>query len=213
MRLAKKIFLYIGLLFCSSLYQVHSWLNLDEKYVAHRELFFIEISCVVWLFLSLSFLKIYQKQLLKSNPRHFSLKNNVNKTGLFYFILGLVSSLLLSYLISKTMHQLPDNQIVINQASHFYPLLMKFSVLLFSPTLEELVNRGIFFNLFFNKDSLLSSLLAIFVSGLTFGLLHEMSFSYPLLVYCSFGWLLGIVYIKTKNLVFPILLHMFVNIL
>ncbi|GEK89854.1 hypothetical protein APU01nite_18930 [Alkalibacterium putridalgicola] len=75
-----------------------------------------------------------------------------------------------------------------------------------APVIEEFIFRGIILNKWAEKSS---NTRALIISSLLFGLLHIGSFIIPQFIG---GLLYGIVYIKTKKLIYPILMHSISNL-
>lgn len=83
-------------------------------------------------------------------------------------------------------------------------LITLFSMAVLPAVCEELLFRGVIAKALSHK----SQIFAIFVSSLMFAIFH---FSPSQLIYpMCFGLILGTVYLRTKNILFPILLH-FIN--
>lgn len=81
------------------------------------------------------------------------------------------------------------------------------STVILAPVIEEFIFRGIILNKWAEKSS---NIRALIISSLLFGLLHIGSFIIPQFIG---GLLYGIVYIKTKKLVYPILMHSINNLI
>ncbi|WEV41288.1 type II CAAX endopeptidase family protein [Lactobacillus sp. ESL0681] len=92
------------------------------------------------------------------------------------------------------------------------PIFIIFLIII-GPLFEELIFRGIFFNFFFTKDTLLTKIWGIFINGIIFGLCHEPNFNGSFLTYALCGMLLAIVYLKTKDLRYSYICHVGNNLL
>lgn len=75
-----------------------------------------------------------------------------------------------------------------------------------APILEELIFRKIIFG---SLNKRMNFFLAVFISSLLFALLH-LEFQH-LLIYFAMGVALAYVYVKTKRIIVPILVHMGMN--
>lgn len=80
-------------------------------------------------------------------------------------------------------------------------------IVVFAPILEELMFRGIFFH-YFNTQNRNSRLLALLSSSVVFAMLHLSSLSWEGLVYLGIGLVLGTLYLHTRDLRYPIMVHM-----
>ncbi len=114
--------------------------------------------------------------------------------------------------------------LVINNISNFkiiyYPWCMLWIINTFlTATVEELIFRGLIQTYLIEKFDLFK---AIFIQGIIFGLPHilnldfsQVNLSYIIIIFYDgffLGSLFGIVYHRTKSLLYPIILHAFVNL-
>lgn len=152
----------------------------------------------------------YKKQLAKHNPNGFGMqKISLKKVGVAIAIF--IFYILIQTIFSSLMTELPQNQQLLNAMSESMPILFVFSVVIAAPLMEELLFRGIFFNYFFNKDSIWYNIFAVLLSGLLFGLMHEPRLSIDLLLYSSMGWAFGSIYMVTKDLRYSMGIHLINN--
>lgn len=79
------------------------------------------------------------------------------------------------------------------------------AIVILAPIVEELIFRGVLFNMLSKRHSIFFSLL---VSGLFFGILHFATF-FPAAI---LGFVLGFIYHKTGNIRLSIAAHMFNNL-
>lgn len=77
----------------------------------------------------------------------------------------------------------------------------------FAPILEEVIFRGIILNKWAEKST---NVRALVLSSLVFGLLHFNTFVIPQFIG---GLIYGLVFLKTKKLIYPIFMHMLYNLL
>lgn len=210
---AKKVSLFACTLFICMSFNLETWLNFSFSYLKKHEADLIAISTTSWVILAAILFFIYRKQLKRFNPRVFGLKR-VSKKNRKIVIAGFITAILLSlfnrYLLP---YMITTNQPLIHRAMTFYPTLATLTTAVFAPILNELVNRGIFFNLFFTKKTRKNNILGSLTSGLVYAASHGAIFSYDLIFYLLFGWILSMVYLKTKNLTFPIVLNMLISII
>jgi membrane protease YdiL (CAAX protease family) len=78
---------------------------------------------------------------------------------------------------------------------------------LFAPVIEEIIFRGIILNKWAERSS---NIRALVLSSLVFGLIHFDSLIVPQLIG---GLIYGLVYLKTKKLIYPIFMHILHNLL
>ena len=128
------------------------------------------------------------------------------KSLLVMLILGIVIQLL-------TNTNQSNNQKTLQEVFKLYPVFIGFLSVLYAPFAEELMFRGVF------RKFVKGKYLFIFISGVTFGLLHVIDdsktlaeFSY-VIVYSSLGMFLASLYYKTNNLFSNITFHFFQNFL
>ena len=121
-------------------------------------------------------------------------------------ILGIVIQLL-------TNTNQSNNQETLQKMFNSYPILVALLSVIYAPFAEELMFRGVI------RKFVKSKYLFIFISGVTFGLLHVIDdsktlaeFSY-VLVYSSLGMYLASLYYKTNNLFTNISFHFLQNML
>ena len=105
------------------------------------------------------------------------------------------------------------NQRMVMEMLQRAPLTMSAYILLFAPVLEELLLRGIFFQSFGSIENRGKRWLLLVLSAFVFGSLHGLPVHYDFLLYFAMGLVLGAAYLHTKDLKYPILIHMVNNAL
>jgi membrane protease YdiL (CAAX protease family) len=89
------------------------------------------------------------------------------------------------------------------------------SALLIAPATEEIIYRGWIMGYLKSKKT--NTYVTVLTSALVFGLIHIFNGGFPntslFIQSFLFGGLLGIVYLKTNNLLHPILIHFIFNLL
>ena len=169
------------------------------------------IQSVLFTFILSYFYRFYHKQLRVNNPSGFGEQKISGKLIMFAILIFLaiegVNIIFLEYIEIEQ----PENQLIIEEIFLYFPISMTLSTVIAMPIAEELLFRGIFFNYFFTKNTYGFKALAIISSALLFGLIHEPTFSLALLFYASIGVLLAIAYVYTKNIFYPILIHICYN--
>ena len=106
-----------------------------------------------------------------------------------------------------------QNQLIIMEMLQRAPLTMAAYIVLFAPVLEELLLRGIFFQSFGSIENRGKRWLLLVLSAFIFGSLHSLPVHYDFLLYFAMGLVLGAAYLHTKDLKYPILIHMANNAL
>lgn len=84
-------------------------------------------------------------------------------------------------------------------------------IVCFAPIAEELIYRGVIMTTFFKNSPWYGDVL---LSAIIFGYIHINSALIPLafFIYASGGFILALLYRMTKNLYYPILVHILINI-
>nr|WP_238480185.1 CPBP family intramembrane glutamic endopeptidase [Eikenella glucosivorans] len=88
---------------------------------------------------------------------------------------------------------------------------MVLHIVLLAPLLEELLLRGIFFQNFGAPDRPGKRLALLAASAFVFGSLHNPPTEPAFLLYSAMGLVLGGAYLHTKDLKYPVLIHMVNN--
>ena len=121
--------------------------------------------------------------------------------SLFYFMVE-------SYLLNEVFKQpLPESMIQLRNGTDglFNLLLIFISIGLLGPIIEEVVFRGVLLErLFFSK---VGSIGAIGISSLTFAFFHFHYNPIQMFSLFAFGVFLGLVKLKTSNIIYPIAIH------
>lgn len=106
-----------------------------------------------------------------------------------------------------------QNQRMVMEMLQRAPLTMTAYIVLFAPILEELLLRGIFFQSFGSIENRAKRWLLLVLSAFVFGSLHSPPVHYDFLLYFAMGLVLGAAYLHTKDLKYPVLIHMVNNAL
>ncbi len=103
--------------------------------------------------------------------------------------------------------QSPVENIILNVVSEINPLVNLFIIVICAPVMEELLFR----KMIIDRTSHYGEAMSVVFSGLLFGLFHGnlVQFTYAFFIGVCFGF----IYIKTRNILYPILLHMCINFL
>ncbi|MBQ8879835.1 MAG: CPBP family intramembrane metalloprotease [Clostridia bacterium] len=119
-------------------------------------------------------------------------------------IIGSLISQLISLIVTLYTGDIPDN--TLNAAVVGTPIwLLILVVVIIGPIFEELIFRKILLD----RLSVYGDRLAIAVSAISFGLFHG---NINQLIYATgLGIILGYLYTRTRNVIYPILMHMLIN--
>lgn len=130
--------------------------------------------------------------------------------ALIGFVLIVVGSIVMLNLVGGGVS---ENQQSLDKIAEHNAGLFKILVVFIAPFCEEHIFRGMFFNIFFTKESTWNKWLGIVASGFLFGYLHDQMLSKYILVYWVLGMVLAWVYMSTKDIRYSILVHMCYNAL
>lgn len=173
----------------------------------------------LFTYLSLTIIYIlYNKKDLLKDLKDFK-KNwkSILKTTIFFWLIGLLIMITSSFIINKL--NIPEN--TVNQEDNIrllknMPIIACMIMILFAPTIEELVFRKGLINFTKNKHLFAIS------SGLIFALLHLVSsfqsindiiMIIHLIPYSAVGIAFGYAYFKTKNIYGTMIIHSIHNLL
>lgn len=128
--------------------------------------------------------------------------------ALIGFILIVMGSIIMLKLVGGGVS---NNQQDLNELAKHNEGLFRIMVTFIAPFCEELIFRGMFFNIFFTEPTKRNKWLGIVVSGLLFAYMHDPTFSKYILVYWVLGIILAWVYMQTKDIRYSMLVHMCYN--
>lgn len=184
-------------------------LNIDLNQVSNflKTLYLVGYDLITILILILIFFDEIQIHLKKLKSNHKKYFNEYLKYWFLALFLMSISNMLINTFTSQTA----SNQEAIDAIFKTNPLYMFFSAVVIAPLLEELVFRFSFRKII-NNDYLF-----MFVSGISFGLIHilssenilsELIFIIP---YSIPGVIFAYTLVKSKNIFVPIGLHFIHN--
>lgn len=208
-----KIFFFFLFILVLGVPQFASFAPYFPNFMQQYELPLLVVEVGLSIFLLLFLNSRYRKQLRIANPSHFGKDKLTGKKILFTLGMFVVMNIIAITFNSLLSLGTPDNQEAINQVTAIVPMLAIFNTVFFAPLAEELIFRGIFFNFFFNKNRRNSHILAVIVSGIIFGLMHEVTFSLAFFFYTIIGWVLAGTYLYTKDLRYSMTIHLLFNLL
>lgn len=132
--------------------------------------------------------------------------------GFFTLVANVVAGILLSCLNVGN-----DNQVTLDSMTDHNVILLKLATIIFAPIVEELVYRYGIYGMF-KKNHFFGCIIATFL----FAFSHVWRFVVmegkwiqliAMLPYLAFGLGLNILYQRTKNVIYPIMLHMVINVI
>lgn len=204
----------LSIMLSYALYYISDMLSVPRDFFVNKEnLVYIIVNLVLILVFGLIYLKFVRQ---KNAPK---IKFNKGKGIALSFVIGTgVAGLAMVWLIfaddvlskinfiRQSMETHNSVSSSIEQGAYIWLFLAACVV---GPIIEELVFRGLIFNCL--ERSFSKALPAIIISGIAFGMWHEVLVQG---VYASFmGIVLGIIYYKTRDLRWTILIHMINNII
>lgn len=130
------------------------------------------------------------------------------KVGFNYWIIGLLIMVFSNIVISSLSPiSIPENEQAIREALKLSPYIIFISTVINAPLIEELVFRKTLFDCFKNKN------VFVLLSGLTFGIFHVVGIGTSIyswlyvIPYAALGSAFAKAYVKTNNVLVPVLLH------
>lgn len=204
-----QILLALSLIFYKSTWFWGIFNHLAKPYLpASREFFQILLwmksgvllSAVIYLLVFAGKKKTFH---FKWHPRYF-----------IYLLLGYItlymSDFLFSYFISPSSNQISLNETIEMMGRQELPYFLLMACFI-GPIAEELIYRGVLMTTFFKNSPWYGDVL---LSAIIFGYIHVNFALTPLafFIYASGGLIFALLYRMTKNLYYPILVHIFINI-
>ncbi|BBE31917.1 CAAX amino protease [Tepiditoga spiralis] len=186
-----------------------------------EEIFFLIISqmlILMWFLYKIKKNKIYIKNFFKTNGKKYKKKDTIKFVTATSFIW--IVYLTVFMLIALMYIMITGNDIHFPNDIHFTnkvePNILNSGLLnliytiaqslIISPILEEFIFRGIMINRFSLKWNVKK---AVIISSIIFGLIHVNKIN--IITATIYGLIIGIVYVNTKSLKLPMLIHFFVN--
>ena len=126
------------------------------------------------------------------------------------YIISYMSDFLLSYFIPSSSNQISLNETIEMIGRQELPYFLLIACFI-GPITEELIYRGVLMTTFLKNSPWYGDVL---LSAIIFGYIHINFALTPLafFIYVSGGLILALLYRMTKNLYYPILVHIFINI-
>lgn len=138
------------------------------------------------------------------------------KTALKWAGLAIVAMMIAGMIVDLFVDKsTSDNQAIIDSIFQLYPFQISIMTIIIAPIVEELVFRYAIIDVE-NKNFTMISLI---ISSLLFGLIHlnldihalDFTELWYLLIYGTLGFVLGLSYVKSKNILMPIAVHALYN--
>ena len=203
-----QILLALSLIFYKSTWFWRLFNHLANSYLpASREFFQILLLMESGvLFLAVLHFKVFQGRKImqfKWQPRYFIYL-------LLAYIISYMSDFFLSYFIPSTSNQISLNETIEMIGRQELPYFLLIACFI-GPIAEELIYRGVLMTTFFKNSPWYGDVL---LSAIIFGYIHINFALTPLafFIYASGGLILALLYRMTKNIYYPILVHIFINI-
>lgn len=98
-----------------------------------------------------------------------------------------------------------QNTAIIMEITRLAPIFMIIPAII-APILEEIIFRKIIFGALYEKTNFI---IAGIISALIFGIFHDELIH--ILIYASMGFVFAFLYVKTKRIIVPIIVHMCLN--
>lgn len=166
-------------------------------------------------------IKIFNESLCSTIQSLFTEKSEIRKKQFEYlyiiFLLSNFTDILLNPIINSFF--VNQNEAILNaEQLTVNPMLYVLCVVIIGPVVEEIVCRFALFRPLY----LWNKWAAHLITAVVFGLLHVLPYVLldgaweqlvVMLPYCVTGLWLSVLYVKTKNLCFPIMLHMSNNLI
>ena len=203
-----QILLALSLIFYKSTWFWGIFNYLANSYLpAGREFFLILLLMESGvLFLAVLHLKVFEGRKIMQfewQPMYFIYL-------LLGYIISYMSDFLLSYFIPSSSNQISLNETIEMMGRQELPYFLLI-VCFIAPIAEELIYRGVLMRTFFKNSPWYGDIL---LSAIIFGCIHINFALTPLafFIYASGGLILALLYHMTKNLYYPIVLHILINI-
>ncbi|MCH3905033.1 MAG: CPBP family intramembrane metalloprotease [Lactobacillus sp.] len=156
---------------------------------------------------------LYRKQLKRANDWFFNSKPHWRWSNFGLALCGFAMILAVQFVFIRLAGGgISQNQAELNKYTA-QSSIFKILIGLVAPVYEEIIFRGMFFNIFFTKEKPANKWLGIIVCGLVFGLAHDPQFTKYIFVYWALGSILSWVYLQTKDLRYSMIAHMLNNLI
>lgn len=168
-------------------------------------------SILLWVIL-----KMYQDRLKLANPRLLNSSPHWDYKRLIWTLIAILLVLAVQLICSNIIPNNPssENQTTLQHLQKNTNLIFNIFLVIVGPSFEELIFRGIFFNYFFLQSNRVSNIMGILINGIFFGLCHQLNiFNLNFVSYTLCGCILATIYLKTRDIRYPYLVHIANNLL
>lgn len=157
----------------------------------------------------------YYFQLSKQNDWKFETVYQTDLKSLGIAVLGVVTIVVSQMLLIAVAHptQTSSNQAILNAFLGKTNPLFYVMLGIIAPICEELIFRGMFFEIFFITPSKKNIIVGAIANGLLFALIHDQQIDIFFLAYFIAGFILALQYLLTKNISTSIITHMANNLI
>lgn len=178
--------------------------------LGHSRVIVTALVTVIVLFL---IFYLYKKQLKEANDWGFNREPHWDMRRIGIAILGFILMVLGAAVMLHIAGGISENQQGLDRIEQSTGDLFKIMVVFIAPFCEEVIFRGMFFNIFFTKETKTNKWLGILASGFVFGYMHDPMLSKYIFIYWVLGIVLAWIYTTTKDLRYSMLVHMCYNAL
>ncbi|AEG41266.1 type II CAAX endopeptidase family protein [Lactobacillus kefiranofaciens] len=201
-----------GIILAFALYMVLQILYFYPRKVelGHSRVIVTALVTVIVLFL---IFYLYKKQLKEANDWGFNREPHWDMRRIGIAILGFILMVLGAAVMLHIAGGISENQQGLDRIEQSTGDLFKIMVVFIAPFCEEVIFRGMFFNIFFTKETKTNKWLGILASGFVFGYMHDPMLSKYIFIYWVLGIVLAWIYTTTKDLRYSMLVHMCYNAL
>lgn len=157
----------------------------------------------------------YYYQLSKQNNWKFDMIYQTDLKSLGIAIAGVVAIVgsQITLLAIAKPSQTSANQAILNTFLGKTNPLFYVMLGIIAPICEELIFRGMFFEIFFTKANTKNIVLGAICNGILFALIHDQKLDVFFLAYFIAGFVLALQYLMTRNISTSIITHMANNLI
>lgn len=158
---------------------------------------------------------LYRWQLKSQNDWQFNEKPHWDAKRIFIaigmFILLIIFQL--SFIKLFGNNTTSANQASLEEIQSNAGPIFNLLIVIVAPICEEIIFRGMFFNIIFVEENFWNKLFGIIASGFLFAYVHDPHMSKFIILYWIMGSILAWTYLSTKDLRYSILAHMLNNLM
>ncbi len=210
--LSKKLLYTAGAILCFGAYLITqvAFTFSKNQLTTGRIIISILIACLCLL----TIWESYSYMLSKQNKWNFSPIFKTDGKSLLYATGGFLLIIIVQILVvsiggsNTSTNQETLSKLMEKTSPMFYVMLS-----IIAPICEEIIFRGIFFEILFTNPSKRNVILGALINGLFFGLAHDLHFDIFFIDYCFTGTIFSLLYLRTKNISTSIFAHMANNLL